>query len=304
LAVRTESAKRTWIGISPISTTGPVDEGPDTPAPGFGPISFLSDYGLEDEFVGVVHRVIAGLAPGVRVVDINHNVAPHDVRFGALTLWRTAPWLAPGVILAVVDPGVGTNRRPVAITVSRANVVLVGPDNGLLLPAALHLGPITAAVELDQIEIDRGATFAGRDLFAPAAARIATGADPNGLGVAIDPQTLQGEPVPSCAREMDGSLRTEVLWVDRFGNVQLNAGPREAGILGAEIDIRTHTGLWQGRLSRAYAELQPDELGLIRDSYDLMSISLNAASAAELTGAVPGDTVWLSRRAGGEAHGA
>jgi S-adenosylmethionine hydrolase len=250
----------------------------------------------------VVHRVIAGLAPAVRVVDLNHNVAPHDVRFGALTLWRTAPWLAPGVILAVVDPGVGTNRRPVAITVSPAKVVLVGPDNGLLLPAALRLGPITAAVELDQVETDRGATFAGRDLFAPAAARIAAGGDPHALGVAIDPQTLQGEPVASPARELDGSFRTEVLWVDRFGNVQLNAGPREAGLLGAEIWIRTDTGLWPGRLARAYADLQPDELGLVHDSYDLLSISLNAASAAELTGAAPGDTVWLSRRAGGGAH--
>ena len=111
-----------------------------------GPVTFLSDYGLEDEFVGIVHRVIAQLAPGVTVIDLTHQVPAHDVRAGALTLWRAAPWLAPGVILGVVDPGVGTSRRAVVIEVAGAGAVLVGPDNGLLLPAATSLGRLTAAV--------------------------------------------------------------------------------------------------------------------------------------------------------------
>jgi S-adenosylmethionine hydrolase len=251
---------------------------------------------LEDEFVGVVHRVIAGIAPGVPVADISHHVPPHDVRFGALTLWRTAPWLAPGVVLAVVDPGVGTKRRAVAIAVSPADVVLVGPDNGLLLPAALRLGPITAAVELEQTQTGRGATFAGRDLFAPAAARLAVGADLHELGAAIDPQTLRGEPVPVPERRPDGSLRAEVLWIDRFGNVQLNLNPRDAGPLGPVLDVRTDAHTRPARLVEAYADLQVDELGLVHDSYDLLSISLYAASAAALTGVRPGDPVWLSHR--------
>ena len=240
--------------------------------------------------------MIAGVAPGVSVVDINHNVPPHDIRFGALTLWRTAPWLAPGVILAVVDPGVGTTRRPVAISVGGANVVLVGPDNGLLLPAALRLGPITLAVALEQTQADRGATFAGRDLFAPAAARIAMGADLHALGAAVDVRTLQGEPVPTPERRPDGSLRAEVLWIDRFGNAQVNVSPHDAAPLGHVVDVRTGAHIWSARLVAAYADLQADELGLVHDSYELLSISLNAASAAAFTGIRPGDPVWLSRR--------
>ena len=114
-----------------------------------GIISFLSDYGQEDEFVGIVHRVIAAIDPGLRVIDISHQVPRQAVRAGALMLWRSAPWLAPGVILGVVDPGVGTSRRAVAFEVAEAGTAFVGPDNGLLLPAADRLGSISAAVELD-----------------------------------------------------------------------------------------------------------------------------------------------------------
>ncbi len=201
------------------------------------------------------------------------------------------------MILAIVDPGVGTHRRAVAIAVGPARVVLVGPDNGLLLPAALRLGPITAAVELEPTHLEWGATFAGRDLFAPAAARIAMGADLYEVGAAIDPQTLQGEAVaiPEC--RPDGSLRAEVLWIDRFGNVQLNVTPSDAKRLGPVIDVRTYTQTRPARVVNAYADLQGGELGFVLDSYGLLSISLYAVSAADLTGLRPGDPVWLSGRA-------
>ncbi len=119
--------------------------------PTYETVSFLSDYGSVDEFVGVVHSVIRQLAPGVGVVDVTHEVAPHDVRGGSLTLARAAQYLAPGVVLAVVDPGVGTARRAVAIEVGDGEAVFVGPDNGLLAPAVAMVGGATRAVELTSV---------------------------------------------------------------------------------------------------------------------------------------------------------
>jgi S-adenosylmethionine hydrolase len=257
-----------------------------------GPISFLSDYGLEDEFVGVVHRVIAAGAPDVTIIDITHQIPAHDVRAGALALWRAAPWLAPGVILAVVDPGVGTVRRAVVVEVAAAGAVLLGPDNGLLLPAAASLGALTAAVELAP-RYERGATFAGRDVFAPAAAALALGTDMARLGQPIDPATLAGTVVPEPRRPADGSLRAEVLWVDRFGNAQLNVRPADAGHLGDLVDLRIGPHTWPARRVSAYELLGPSEVGLVTDSYGLLSVSCRCASAAARTGLGPGDEVSI-----------
>jgi S-adenosylmethionine hydrolase len=286
---------KTSIGSWPTSTTALAEHSRGT-------ISFLSDYGLTDEFVGVVHRVINGIVPGMLIADITHQIPPHDVRAGALALWRCAPWLAPGVILAVVDPGVGTRRRPVAVA-TEAGAVLVGPDNGLLLPAALRLGPITAAIELDKNDVPGcGSTFDGRDLFGPAAARIATGVDIRSLGAEIDAGGLRGDPVPEAEREADGGVRTEVLWVDRFGNAQLNVRPTDVRDLGAVVDIRTRKRKWRARQVSAYGELRerrpgkPAEVGLVHDSYGFLSISLNRESAAAFTGIRTGQTVWLAPR--------
>ena len=207
----------------------------------------------------------------------------------------------PGVILAVVDPGVGTQRRPVAIGAG-AGAVLVGPDNGLLLPAALRLGPISFAVELEKQSVsDRGSTFDGRDLFGPAAARIASGVDPRSLGCPIDPDGLKGERIPEPVRE-GGDVRTEVLWVDRFGNAELNVRPAEVSDLGPVVAVRTRKRKWRARMVAAYGDLRvrrpgkPGELGLVHDSYGFLSISLNGESAAAFTGVRTGQTVWLSRR--------
>ncbi|MGZ4757759.1 MAG: SAM hydrolase/SAM-dependent halogenase family protein, partial [Acidimicrobiales bacterium] len=141
-------------------------------------ISFLSDYGLDDEFVGVVKSVIRSIAPEAAVVDITHQVPPHDIRAGGLTLARSAGYLCPGVVLAIVDPAVGTERRAVAVEVGDGVSVLLGPDNGLLAPAVSMVGGATRAVELTNTEhhlAAPGPTFAGRDIFAPAAALLCNG---------------------------------------------------------------------------------------------------------------------------------
>jgi S-adenosylmethionine hydrolase len=266
-----------------------------------GPISFLSDYGFADEFVGVVHRVLAGVAPGVTVIDVTHQIPAHDPRAGALTLWRAAPWLVPGVVLAIVDPGVGTARRAVAIEVTSAGAVLVGPDNGLLLPAATSLGPITAAVELHPTVPPGGggATFAGRDVFAPAAGRLAGGAELGAVGDPIDPASLAGDPVPAPEPAPDGGLLAEILWVDRFGNAQLNARPGDAAHLGGVITVTA--GAYEGPARRvaAFAELNPDEVGLLNDSYGLLALTCRDASAASRFGLNTGDAVWLRPHRGG-----
>ncbi|HEX7168307.1 MAG TPA: SAM-dependent chlorinase/fluorinase, partial [Acidimicrobiales bacterium] len=143
-------------------------------------ISFLSDYGTVDEFVGVVKSVVRSLAPHVTVIDVSHEVAPHDVRGGGLTLMRSAQYLAAGVVLAVVDPGVGTARRAVAVEVAGGEAVFVGPDNGLLAPAVAMAGGADRAVELTNADYHLpapGPTFAGRDVFGPVSAHLCNGVD-------------------------------------------------------------------------------------------------------------------------------
>jgi S-adenosyl-L-methionine hydrolase (adenosine-forming) len=245
--------------------------------------------------------VIAARAPGIDVIDITHQVPAHDIRAGALTLWRSAPWLAPGVILAVVDPGVGGSRRSVAIEVAAAEAVLVGPDNGLLGPAAARLGSITAAIELagppPGASAPGGATFAGRDVFAPASADLARGVALNTLGTPIDPAGLVAAALPNVRTGPDGSLGAEVLWVDRFGNAQLNVTPLDTDHLGAVVELRAAGRTWPARRVNAYAELGPGEVGLVTDSYALLAVSCREESAASRVGLAPGDEVWLMARA-------
>lgn len=230
------------------------------------------------------------------MVDLTHGIRPHDIRSGALTLWRCAPWLAPGVVLAVVDPGVGTDRRAVAIEVAPAGAVLVGPDNGLLLPAAVRLGGPTSAVHLPPDPDARGATFDGRDVFAPAAARAAAGEALGALGIPIDPAGLEGGAVPEAVLEPDGRLRAEVLWVDRFGNVQLNVTPTEALAALGEVDAAVTSG---GRhpvaIVRSYGEIGGDGVALVIDSYGLLALSADRRPAAAELGLSEGDPVWLCR---------
>lgn len=259
-------------------------------------ISFLSDYGSADEFVGVVHSVIRGIAPQVTVVDICHEVPPHDVRAASLTLVRAVQYLAPGVVLAVVDPGVATGRR--AIVVEAADdrgTIFVGPDNGLLASAVAMVGGAVRAVELtnDDYHLPApGPTFAGRDIFAPAAAYLAAGVDLPELGPPVDPHSLRPALVPLPRAEGD-VIMAEVLWVDRFGNVQLNVGPDDVDSLGPRVLVRWGDATRTVVRVAAYAEVAVGQVGLLVDSYGMMAIALDQASAADELGLAAGDGVSL-----------
>ncbi|MBW3649005.1 MAG: SAM-dependent chlorinase/fluorinase [Actinobacteria bacterium] len=263
---------------------------------GYDTVSFLSDYGTADEFVGVVKSVIRTVAPASLVIDITHEVPPHDVRAGGLTLVRSAQYLAPGVILAVVDPGVGTERRAVAVEVAGGEGVFVGPDNGLLAPAVAMTGGAERAVELTNTAYHLpapGPTFAGRDVFAPVAAHLCRGVDLFDLGEPVDPITLRPGILPLSDVE-DGVVKAEVLWVDRFGNVQLNLGPDEISALGERIRVRFgQSKVRSGRLVHTYGQLRQGELGIVVDSYGLVSLAFDRMSAASELRVGPGDPVSL-----------
>ena len=251
-------------------------------AGGFRTVSFLSDFGLSDEFVGVVKSVIWSIAPEVRVVDVSHEIPHHDVRAGGLCLARASQYLNPGVVLAVVDPGVGGSRRPVAVEVGKGESVLLGPDNGLLAPAVGLLGGARRAVELTNEKYrltTPGSTFDGRDVFAPAAAHLAAGVPLADLGPWISPESLRPGivPVPRLSSE---SIAAEVLWVDRFGNVQLNVSPADLEPLGGKVLLRFAGGTRPARRVTSYSEIKTAEVGLLEDSYGLIAIALYKRSAA------------------------
>src|SRR5215470_1661000 len=186
-------------------------------------ITFLSDFGLQDDFVGTCHGVMKRIAPQVEIIDITHGIPPQHVLQGALVLCNTLPYMPEGVHLAVVDPGVGGHRRPLALRVKDGRM-LVGPDNGLLIPAAERLGGVEEAHELANPEyaLDTvSRTFHGRDLFSPAAAHLALGVPLNELGPPIDTQALVRLDLPE-PEVGQNRIRAVVLYVDHFGNVQLN----------------------------------------------------------------------------------
>jgi len=259
-------------------------------------ISFLSDYGNTDEFVGVVKSVVRTIAPHVTVIDITHELPPHDVRAAGLALVRSVQYLAPGVVLAVVDPEVGTDRRAVAVEVAGGEGVLVGPDNGLLAPAVAMTGGATRAVQLtnDEYQLPSpGPTFAGRDVFGPAAAHLCAGVDLADLGPLIDPITLRPGLLPLSSVE-DGVVLSEVLWVDRYGNAQLNVDPDDASFLEERVRVRYGDAkIRTARRVRAFADLRPSELGLLVDSYGLLTLAVDRGSAAFELKLRAGDAVRL-----------
>jgi len=243
----------------------------------------------------VVKSVIREIAPHVTVIDVTHHIPPHDVRAGGLALVRAVQYLAPGIVLAVVDPGVGTDRRAVAVEVGDGTAVFVGPDNGLLAPAVAMTGGAGRAVSLTNAEYQLpapGPTFAGRDVFAPAAAHLASGVDLLELGEAIDPVTMIPGLLPITRDEPEG-LVAEVLWVDHFGNVQLNVDPDEIEVLGDRVALRWGEQRRTARRATTYGDLKPGEIGLVVDSYGLVSIALDRRPAADELGLHAGDAVTL-----------
>ncbi len=246
----------------------------------------------------MVKSVIRTVAPHTTVVDITHGIPPHDVRAGSLALVRSVQYLLPGVVLAVVDPGVGTDRRAVAVEVGGEGdtAYFVGPDNGLMAAAVAMAGGATRAVELSAAAYhlpSPGLTFAGRDVFAPVAGHLCSGVDLADFGPAVDPVTLRPGILPLSRRE-DEKLLAEVLWVDCFGNVQLNVGPDEIAGDGDRLALRWgHDQVRTARRAAAYGDLKPGEVGLVVDSYGLVSLALDRRSAAEELRIGAGDAVTL-----------
>ena len=270
------------------------------PPPPVPLITFLSDYGPWDEFVGVCHAVIARRCPRARVIDLAHGIARHDVRAGALALDAALRYSPPGVHLAVVDPGVGGARRAVAVRV--AGRVLVGPDNGLLSVAAESLGGTLEAVDIgDSPECLRpiSATFHGRDVFAPVAAALADGADLEAVGVAIAVETLETLELPRAHRHGDAVV-AHVLTTDVYGNVSLDATPelaRAAGLEpGAALVVEVAGREAAGQLGRTFADVPPGELLAYGDARGTLALAVNGGSAAALLDVRPDDEVRLRAR--------
>ena len=264
-------------------------------------VSLLTDLGTDDELAGVLRSVVRSIAPHAVVIDITHGVPPFDVRAGSLTLVRAAQYLVAGVVVGGVDPGGGTPRRAVAVEVGRGKSVLVGPDNGLLAPAVSLCGGADRVVELTsadhRLPAAGGPSFAARDVLVPAAAHLCNGVDLGELGPPVDPFSMLPGLVPLTRLE-DDVLKAEVLWVDRFGNAQLNVDPDELRALGGDdrltvgVGNRTRTAT----TATAFGALGPGELGLLVDSYGLVSLVLDQASAADELGLSPGAPVDLSAR--------
>jgi S-adenosyl-L-methionine hydrolase (adenosine-forming) len=262
-------------------------------------VTFLSDYGLSDPFVGVCHGVITARCPEARIIDLSHGIPPQDVRAGANALARALPFMPVGVMLAVVDPGVGGARRAVAIRAA-AGHLLVGPDNGLLWPAALAGGGAEAAVDLagSRFALDPvSATFHGRDLFAPVAAALAGGAALERVGSPIDPASLIAlaglEP-----QIEERTLRAAVVAIDRFGNLELAAALTDldaAGIAGnSTVLVDAGGGPLRAQAGRTFSDVAAGELLLYEDSSGALSLAVSSGSAAQRLAVAAGDELRIS----------
>ena len=253
-------------------------------------ISLTTDYGLSDGFVAVCHGVIAKLAPRVRIIDVTHQIAPGDIARGAAVLAQAAPFLPRCVHIAVVDPGVGTARR--AIAIEAVNGILVGPDNGLLWPATQALGGIVRTVELTEASWFApvvSATFHGRDIFAPSGARLARGADLGAGGPAADPPSLVRLPEPVITVG-DGWLDAEVRSIDRYGNVQLAADGEHLAGLGDLLRI----GGMPARRTATFGDFPPGSLVVFVDSSGHVAIGINGGRAVVALSVKPGDIVRIA----------
>jgi S-adenosyl-L-methionine hydrolase (adenosine-forming) len=259
-------------------------------------ITFLSDYGLSDAFVGVCHGVILGICPDARVVDLGHGVPRGDVVGGALMLRGALPYLPVGVHLAVVDPGVGSERRAVAVrTVDGRR--FVGPDNGLLSLCFEAGGGVAEAVDIGRSPFALApvsATFHGRDIFAPVAARLARGVALREAGEPCDPGGLVRLELPSPGMEGD-VLVAHAVYLDRFGNVQLDASGEALGSRpGESVAISVRGESWPGVCGRTFADAAPGDLLVYEDSDLRLAVAVNRGSAADRLGISVGDELRIA----------
>ena len=264
----------------------------------FDSLTFITDYGLEDGFVAACHGVAARIAPSVRIIDITHLVQPGDVRRGAAVLAQTIPYLPQAVHVAVVDPGVGTARRGVAV--QAGDSILIGPDNGLLSWAVAAKGGAERAVQLTNGDLwlhPVSPTFHGRDIFMPVAAHLAAGTDLASAGDEIDLADVVTLPAPT-SRVRDGEAEGEVMSVDRFGNVQLSivaADVTELGVgYGSPLVVRAGRQKLTVPFMETFAAAAPGEIVAFTDSAGLISLAVNAGDAAQHLGLPPGAHVHLS----------
>ena len=263
------------------------------------PITFLTDYGYDDEFAGLCRAVIAGIAPDAKIVDLTHGIRRHAVAEGAAVLAKTLPYTPAGVHLAVVDPGVGSPRRAVGVRVGDDERVLVGPDNGLLWPAIERLGGALAAadVSLSPFRLEPvSATFHGRDVFAPVAARLAAGASLEDAGEAIDAASLVA-PEASAPVVEEGGVRAHVVYVDRYGNAALDLDHAMLPKTGLRLGRRVWVGAGGVTLDAVYSvtfsDVSPGQLILYEDSYRSLALAVNRGSAAEVLDLSAGVEVTL-----------
>ena len=272
-------------------------------APRFDTVSFLSDYGLQDEFVGVCHAVIAGIAPDARVIDLTHGIPRHDVVAGAHVLATSLPYAPVGVHLAVVDPEVGGSRRAVALELADGRR-LVGPDNGLLMVAAAAGGGVVQAVDISHSPLRLepvSATFHGRDIFAPIAAHLSIGIALGDAGRPCDPAELVE--LESPVARVDGAqgvLVAPVMLADRFGNLQTAATHDDLEALGLQLGHEVLLRLPSGqahtaRYVRRFAEVPKGELIVYEDAARRLAIAVGLGDAAARLGLGSGDEITVSR---------
>ena len=253
-------------------------------------ITFLSDYGLTDHFVGVCHAVIAGICPDAQVIDITHGIPRHDIRAGALILRGALPYSPAGVHVAVVDPDVGASRRAVALRVADGRI-LVGPDNGLLMPAAENAGGVVEAADISHSRFRLepvSATFHGRDVFAPVAARLAAGVAIADAGTPVDPAALVALALPR-PRFEGGDLVAHVIHIDRFGNIALDAGHDELPESGLKLGRRARVRLASGDtvdapFVRTFADVGVGEALVYEDADRRLGLAIGHGDAATAFG--------------------
>jgi S-adenosylmethionine hydrolase len=248
-------------------------------------VTLLTDYGRDDDFVGVCHGVIRSIDPDAQIVDITHGIRRYAVREGAIVLRNTLPYMPVGVHVAVVDPQVGTERRAVALRTADGRI-LVGPDNGLLSLAWERCGGVEMAVDVTRSPHRLepvSATFHGRDIFAPVAARLAAGAELADAGDPLEPEALAAVDLPA-PRHEDGGIVAHALVMDRFGNAGLNVDHDDlagSGItLGGGVELEVGGERYLATYAQTFADVKPGELLVYQDAYRTLAVAINRGDAA------------------------
>ena len=264
-------------------------------------VTLLTDYGRDDDFVGVCHGVIRRIHPEAEIVDVTHGIERYAVRQGALVLRNTLRYMPAGVHVAVVDPQVGTERRALALSTNDGRV-LVGPDNGLLSLAWERCGGVDRAVDITRSPHRLepvSATFHGRDIFAPVAAHLAAGAELADAGDPLDPDTLQRVELPE-PRDDGGAVVAHALVIDHFGNVGLNVDhDRLAGTgitLGGRVEVHAAGESYTATYAQTFADVSPGELIVYQDAYRALALAINRGDAAGTLGLAPDAEVRLRPR--------